>query len=55
MKTTKADEEPLISELAYMIVRLHKDMYMNAERNIVPIIHEVVVKVNDQQEVENLR
>ena len=41
------DEEPLIAELAYIINRLHRDMYLHHSSD-VPIIHEVVVPVEKQ-------
>ncbi len=46
-------EEPLISELSYVIVRLHKDMYSIGSRE-VEIVHEVAVSIKGSEVVSTL-
>ncbi len=49
-QTPQGNEELLISELAYAVVRLHKDMYMLG-RTETPVIHEVSIKTKLAEEV----
>ncbi len=48
--TPLESNEPLISELSYMIVCLHRDMYTIGSKEAL-LIHEVVVKPGETEEV----